>query len=56
MYRRPASLDARIDDTMFEKLMDIAATEADSAISFGDFPTHFERAVLAAAVLMLPKQ
>lgn len=53
MYRRPATLDARIDDSLYEKLMNIAAEESDSAICFGSFSHHFERAVISAANRML---
>jgi hypothetical protein len=49
MYRKPENLDKRIDDALFEKLMDIAAEESDSAMCFGSFGQHFERAVLSAA-------
>jgi hypothetical protein len=49
MYRRPENLDKRIDDALFEKLMDIAAEESDAAYGFGSPQLHFERAVLSAA-------
>lgn len=49
MYRRPATLDKRIDDALFEKLMDIASEESDAFITFGSPSFHFERAVLSAA-------
>jgi len=49
VYRRPENLDKRIDDKLFEKLMDIAASESDSAYEFGSPHFHFERAVLDAA-------
>jgi hypothetical protein len=49
MYRRPESLDKRIDDELYEKLMDIAMEESDAFISFGSPSFHFERAVLSAA-------
>jgi hypothetical protein len=49
MYRRPENLDKRIDDELFEKLMDIAMEESDAFINFGMPSFHFERAVLAAA-------
>jgi len=49
MYRRPENLDKRIDDMLFEKLMDIAASEADGFMEFGGPGLHFERAVLSAA-------
>jgi hypothetical protein len=49
MYRRPENLDKRIDDALFEKLMDIASEESDAAYSFGSPSFHFERAVLSAA-------
>jgi hypothetical protein len=49
MYRRPENLDKRIDDQLFEKLMDIAASESDGFMEFGGPGLHFERAVLSAA-------
>jgi len=49
MYRRPESLDKRIDDELYEKLMDIAVEESDAFINFGGPGFHFERAVLSAA-------
>ena len=53
MYRRPANLDKRIDDELYEKLMDIALTESDAFIAFGSPSFHFERAVISAATRTL---
>jgi hypothetical protein len=53
MYRRPKTLDKRITDELYEKLMDIANEEADNFITFGSPSFHTERAVISAANRML---